>query len=101
MVNLKGFYDSYLLSDVFRLTVKAKYYLNDKLYFSSGMGAEFERNHENNGTATPRLYLLNSVGYNIKEDLNLEAKHELQIKKSGFGNYAVPNLFSIHGKYKF
>jgi len=98
---LQGFYDTYLLSDVVRFELRSKYYLGSKLYLFSGIASESEINIYSGKISPPRFLLINGAGLNVTKGLELEARHEFQINNAGLGNYGLPNLFSVQGKYKF
>ncbi len=100
-LQLQGYYDTYLGSDVFRVPVSTKWYATDKLYFFSGVEAEIELDKYGNKPAPPALKFINGFGYEVNKSLFLEAKHDLHFNKTSLGNYATPNLFSVSGKYKF
>ena len=101
LVELQGYYDTYLLGDVFRVPLITKYYVNDKLYFFSGFEFEADLDKYGRKPAPPRLKFKNGVGYDIDKNFSLEANHDLQFNKTNLGNYAAPKLFSFSGKYKF
>lgn len=98
---LQGFYDTFILADVTRFALRGKYYPGGKFYFFSGMATEFERDKSSGKTMPPRLMMLNGIGQDFSNGLILEVKHELLINTYLPGHYAIPNLISVHGKYKF
>ncbi|VAW16090.1 hypothetical protein MNBD_BACTEROID03-1279 [hydrothermal vent metagenome] len=101
MAELQGFYDSYLMGDALKLSLRGKYYLKNNVYLFSGMEVESGFDKYSGKMIPARLYISNGMGYDFDKKMNFEAKHELQINKAGMGNYGMPNLFSLHGKYKF
>ncbi len=98
---LQGFYDTYRLANVFDISFRGKKYLTDKFYVFSGMGAEFEIDKYGRQPPPTRIKIMNGMGYDFNEKMSLEAKHELYLNTSNFGNYGTPNLFLLSSKYKF
>lgn len=101
LIELQGYYDTYLLANVFRVPVRAKWYVSDRLYLFSGLEMEVELDKYGLKPPPPRLKLINGMGYDVDKNFSIQATHDLQFNTSNFGNYATPNLFSLSGKYKF
>ncbi|WP_339713211.1 hypothetical protein [uncultured Kriegella sp.] len=100
-VELEGFYDTYLLGDVFKVSIAPKWYVFKRMYFFSGMELEKDLDKYGNEPAQPRLDLLNGVGYDVDDNFTIEARHDLQFNKTGYGQFTTPVMFSVGGKYKF
>ncbi|MEM6813033.1 MAG: hypothetical protein AAF600_01410 [Bacteroidota bacterium] len=100
-LELQGFYDSYLLADVFRIPIRAKLYVSDKFYLFSGVEVESERDKLQIDLPPPQLKYKNGFGYDVKNSLMLEFEHDLHFNKSVHGVYGTPSLFSLKGKYRF
>ena len=98
---LRGFYDSYRTSDVFDVSLRAKWYPTKKLYLFSGLGAQLQRNKGGLDLPIMPVRLFNGVGYEPKKNITIEAVHDLNFNKNGTGLNATPNLFSLRGKYRF
>ena len=101
LAQLQGFYDTYILKDVFQVPLTAKWYVSDGLYLYSGVQMEMEREKYGRETTKPRFQVVNGVGYEVDANFTLEAKHDLQFNKGNLGTYGSPNMFSLSGKYKF
>ena len=100
-IELEGFYDTYLLGDVFKVSIAPKWYVSKRMYFFSGMEMEKDLNKYGNEPAPPRLDFMNGVGYDVDNNFLIEARHDLQFNKTGNGQFTAPVMFSIGGKYKF
>lgn len=98
---LQGFYDTYRLANVFDLSIRGKKFITEKLYIFSGIGAEFELDKYGLKAPQTRFKIMNGMGYDFNEQLFLEAKQEVFLNQSNYGNYATPNLFLLSSKYKF
>lgn len=57
------------------------------------MAMETERIRIAGELPSPSLLLLNRVGYDFNDKMNLELKHELHINKPGQSSYGLPILF--------
>ncbi len=101
LIELQGFYDSYLLADVFKMPLTTKLYLTDELYLFSGIELESERDKLQLNLPPPQLKYKNGFGYDIKSNFFIEIIHDLHFDKSIYGAYGAPNLFSLKGKYEF
>lgn len=101
LAELQGFYDTYRLANVFDVSFRGKKYITDKFYIFSGMGAEFESDKYGRQSPPIRLKIMNGMGYDFNQKFFLEAKRELHLNQSNYGNYATPNLFLLSSKYKF
>ncbi|SDM81478.1 hypothetical protein [Kriegella aquimaris] len=100
-VELQGFYDTYLLGDVFKVSIAPKWYVTKRMYFFSGVEMEKDLEKYGNEPAAPRLDLMNGVGYDVDDNFTIEARHDLQFNKTGYGEFTTPVMFSVGGKYKF
>ncbi len=100
-LRLQGFYDTYRVANVFKAPLMVKGNLSDKLYLFSGSEIYVEQNKLGSQPPVLKVYMVNGMGYDINKNMTLEAKHDLHFNKSNFGNYSVPNLFSLTGKYRF
>lgn len=100
-VELEGFYDTYLLGDVFKVSIAPKWYVSKRMYFFSGI--EVENNLDKYGEKPPpvRLDFINGVGYEVDDSFTIEARHDLQFNETGGVQFTTPVMFSVGGKYKF
>jgi len=101
LIQLQGFYDSYLLADVFKLPITAKLYVFDRFYLFSGVEIESERDKMQINLPPPQLKYKNGFGYDVQNNFILEFEHDLHFNKSIHGAYGTPSLFSLKGKYRF
>ncbi|WP_117885320.1 hypothetical protein [Aureibaculum luteum] len=101
IIELKGFYDTYLLADVFKTPITTKLYVTNKLYLFSGIELESESDKLQLNLQPPQLKFKNGMGYDIEKNLFIQFDHDLHFNKSAVGAYGTPSLFSLSGKYKF
>lgn len=100
-LELQGFYDSFLLADVFKMPITSKLYVLDKFYLFSGVEIESERDKMQLNLPPPQLKFKNGFGYDVQRNIMLQFEHDLHFNKSIIGAYGTPSLFSLSGKYKF
>ncbi|QLG46433.1 hypothetical protein [Costertonia aggregata] len=106
-VQLRGFYDTYLISNRTRFDFLGKYYFTKKMYILSGIQIEMEQAKINNATPRPpRVGIQYGMGYEVNPNLILEGKGNIQINKSSmgsFGEYVIPTpqVYTLGGKLKF
>jgi len=104
---LQGFYDTYLLTDRFRVSLLLKQYLTKKIYLFSGVEIEME------GAKSllvykrpPRVGFISAVGYDVTSDFIIEAKGNIGINKTSMGAFgepsmAMPEVYTLGSKIKF
>ena len=105
-LELQGFYDTYLLTNRFRTSLLGKIYLDEKAYLLSGFDTEIEISKYGNKPVPPRLGFVNGVGYDVKDNLMLEVKSNLQLNNTKMGLFGesqikMPSVFTIGSKLKF
>jgi len=100
-LELRGFYDTYMLADIFKLNFKFKKYIGKKFYIFSGLGLEKE--YSKYGVKSPETIFKYSygAGIDINENFFIEAGQQIQTDNDYRGNYALPKVFTLTGKYKF
>lgn len=100
---LQGFYDTYRTSDVFDLSVRLKWYASQKMYLFSGVGLQIEQKKVSG--QSPALIMparmLNGVGYDLNNNMQLEAVHNLNFGANSSGSNGTPSLLKVKGKYRF
>jgi len=100
-IELQGFYDTYILSDVFRVPLRAKYYITDKFYIFSGVEAEMERNTYSLDGVPIKMRATSGAGYEFTKNLLIEASYNLQFGQGPLGNYGTPDMLNLTGRYRF
>lgn len=100
-IEMQGFYDTYLVSDVFKLPITTKFYITDKVYLFSGLEIESESDKMLLDLPPPQFKIKNGMGYDVKQNFFLQVEHDLHFNKSIIGAYGTPSLISLKGKYKF
>lgn len=100
-VEIQGFYDTYLVSDIFKMSITAKFYSTEKLYLFSGVEIESESDKMLLNLPPAQLKIKNGMGYDVKQNFFLQVEHDLHFNKSNIGAYGTPSLFYLSGKYKF
>lgn len=105
-LELKGFYDTYILSERFRSSVLAKVYINEKLYLLSGLETEVATEKTGVEQTPYRLGFIAGAGYDVSENLIIELKSNVQLNKSNIGAFGetqvtMPSVYTIGSKWKF
>ncbi|WP_291868866.1 hypothetical protein [Maribacter sp.] len=100
-LELRGFYDTYMLANVSKFNFRLKKYVSNKFYIFSGLGLEIEQ--AKYGLKSPKAIFNYSygVGVDVNESIFIEARQQMQINKEVHGNYTLPKVFTLTGKYKF
>ncbi|QCW99331.1 hypothetical protein FGM00_04095 [Aggregatimonas sangjinii] len=112
VAQLQGFYDEYacgLCSDRFRTFVGLKWYVSNRFYLISGLDMEAEvgvTGRQSREPKKPRMGFTGGVGYDVRENLLLEAKGNFQLNNSKMGAFGepqirMPQLYTVGGKLKF
>ena len=100
-LRLQGFYDTYILADVFKAPMTLNWYVSEKLFLFTGTEFYFEQDKLGLKPPVLNLYMTSGMGYDVNNYFTIEAKQDVYFNTSNLGNYATPNLFSLGGKYKF
>ena len=106
LLELQGFYNTYLLTNRVRTSLTGKVYLNDKLHLFSGLDLELEASKYGRPPQPYRLGSLMGAGYDVNDNLMFEAKSNIQLNNSKMGLYGeslIPmnSAFSLGSKIKF
>lgn len=112
VAQLQGFYDEYacgLCSDRFRTFAGLKWYVSNRVYLISGMDIEAEvgvHGRQARDMRKPRVAFIGGLGYDVRENLLLEAKGNFQLNNSKIGAFGepqirMPKLYTVGGKLKF
>lgn len=107
LVEMQGFYDTYLLADRFRTSLVFKHYLTQNLSVFSGLELELERIKMPQWMEIrpPRLGAIGGLGYDVNSGFSLEAKSNIGINRTSMGAYGysapMPKVFTLAGKIKF
>lgn len=108
---LEAFYDTYLLTDRLRISLKLKHYITNKTYgfFGAGIEAVVRDKSQILGLplgSIPRLSVEGGLGHEVKEGFLIEAKGNFSVNKSNIGAFGepfipMPKIYSLGGKWKF
>ncbi len=100
---LQGFYDTYRTADIFDISLRLKWYPSEKMYLFSGVGLQIEQKKvlgESPVLSMP-MRVLNGVGYELNDAMQLEAVHDLNFNANSSGSNGIPSLLKVKGKYRF
>lgn len=102
-IELQGFFDTYPTADIMRYGLRGKYRVDNRTYLFSGTAIDLEIDGLTGAPLPPSYFVSNGVGHDLRENLNLELKHELQLNPSeeSVNGYNIPSLFTVNGKFKF
>ncbi len=107
-IQFAGAYDTYLTSNIFKSNVTFKQYFGRKVYLFAGYELEMEQMKSNPSIGTLEFIqtfrgkFTNGIGYdNLKKNVNIELKHDLNFSKNNLGSFGTPNMLSLKGTYKF
>ncbi|MDY8136093.1 hypothetical protein [Aquimarina sp. 2201CG5-10] len=99
---IHGYYDTYVVIDVFKVPVMAKKYISNKWYVFSGFETEFIIDKKTSTISEPIFKLINGAGYEFNSNFSMEVKQDYNFNVSKeYGNFTNPGLFSLKAKYKF
>lgn len=107
LVELQGFYDTYLLENRVRSSLIFRQYLTKRLHVLFGGAAEIRlRNPTFPLKNAQRFSLITGFGYDVDENFLLEVKSNSQMGESTIGAFGeslipTPQLFTLGGKIKF
>ncbi|WP_298487153.1 hypothetical protein [uncultured Maribacter sp.] len=96
-IELRGFYDNYILANVSKFDITAKKYITNKSYAFTGLGIILEESKM--GQKSPKLISNYSYGVrvDVHENLFLEARQQIQTNTNIQGVYTIPKLFTLGG----
>ena len=101
---LKGFYDTYMLSNITRFAFLGNYGFGEQMNLFSGMAIDVEQNKATRSLIPPRFSILSGVDYDVNESLNMELRYEHQLNSSSglspYG-YNLPSQVSARARYRF
>ncbi|RKR06465.1 hypothetical protein CLV91_3320 [Maribacter vaceletii] len=100
-LELRGFYDTYLLANVSKFDIVAKKYVTSKGFVFTGLGIEIEESKMGQKSTKPITNYSYGVGVDVNENLFLEARQQIQTNTNVQGIYSIPKLFTLGGKFKF
>lgn len=105
-MELQGFYDTYLVSNRFRLNLSLKQYLTEKLYVIGGVEIEAGDYKQILPSQPPRIGAVMGFGYDVLNNFAIEGKFNAQLNNSLMGAYGepfvrMPQVYTIGGKVKF
>jgi len=104
---LRVFYDTYQISNRVRAEFLLKKYVTDKLYIFSGLQIEGETQVlKGQRFLPPRLGAVGGVGYDVKENITLEAMGNFQLNDSPAGVFGermirMPQVYTLASKIRF
>ncbi|WP_298504706.1 hypothetical protein [uncultured Maribacter sp.] len=100
-LELRGFYNTYIMSDVSKFDFTVKRYVDNKIYVFSGLGLAKEVAKYGMKSQEVIFNYSYGVGVDVSESIFLEAKQETQINTNVQGINTLPKIFTLSGKYKF
>ena len=108
---LEAFYDTYLLTDRLRFSLKIKRFISNNTYIFSGTGIEAVVRDKSQILglplgSIPRFSVEGGLGHEVKEGFLIEAKGNFSINKSNIGAFGepfipMPKIYTLGGKWKF
>ncbi len=106
---LQGFYNTYIgpfSTDRFRVNSRLNWKMAKKLTVFSGLESEFEIDKMGRKTRKPRIGFVSGVMYDLRENISLESKMNLQLNDSPVGAYGeplirMPQVYTVGSKIKF
>lgn len=106
LLELQGFYNTYLLTNRVRTSLTGKVYLNDKLHLFTGLDLELESSKYGRSPEPYRFGNVMGAGYDINDNFLFEAKSNIQLNNSKMGLYGeslmpMRSVFSMGSKFKF
>lgn len=107
LAQLEGFYDTYVISDRFRVSLLGKLNITEKLYLLSGADIETVTNTSQGfEKLPPRIGIINGMGYDVNDNFMLEFRSSIQINKSKMGSFGehfipTPQVYTLGSKFKF
>ena len=107
LVELQGFYDTYLLENRVRSSLIFRKYLTKRLHVLFGGEVEIRlQNATFPLKNAQRFSLISGFGYDVDDNFLLEVKRNSQMGKSTIGAFGeslipAPQLFTLGGKIKF
>jgi hypothetical protein len=94
-IQLEAFYDKFGTEQRIRAALLAKGYITERLYFIGGPEIEYDMNVESQGTARYRTSINLGVGYDVNNNLLLEARPNNQINNSTVGYYGSQGDYDV------
>ncbi len=104
---LDTFYDTYLLENRMRNSITVKKKLTKNFYVLTGVSSERIIGQSLVPlNRTPRYGVINGVGYDINDNMLIEAKSDFSINNTGLGAFGeplllTPQVYTLVGKLKF
>lgn len=106
-IELRSFYDTYLLTNRFNNSLLLKKYFYDNFYLLSGIDMELNISKIPTPKLNlPRLGFKAGVGYEVKDSWLIEATYNGQLNNSKSGVFgeqgiAMPKVYSLSSKVRF
>lgn len=105
-IALRGFYDTYTLTERFRSSLLGKFYLNEKLYLLSGLDIEKATGNSIQKPKQHRIGFVVVAGYDVSDNFTIGMKGNYQLNDSNIGLFGeteikMPAVHTIGGKWKF
>ncbi|CAM3316048.1 hypothetical protein [Zobellia roscoffensis] len=100
-MELQNYYDTYRAHDLHRAELELKYYTNNKLYLFSGVAMENVLEKYGQKAPKPQFMLTNGVGYEVKTNMMMETRYDLNINKNKNKAPGKSSMFSVLSKFTF
>ncbi|CAM4194470.1 hypothetical protein ZORO111903_06455 [Zobellia roscoffensis] len=101
MMELQNYYDTYRTHDLHRVELELKYNLNNRLNLFSGVAMEKSLDKYAQKAPKPQFMITNGVGYEVKTNMMMEARYDLNINKNKNKSQGKSSMFSVLSKFKF